>query len=224
LRSSTFKRPIIRFATARLARRLPLSDWGWSRGQPVDRYYIEAFLEEHRGDIRGHVLEVKEPLYTKRYGDAVESFDVLDIDSGNAVATIHADLATATGIPTDTFDCFILTQTLQYIYDVKEAIGHSHRILKPGGVVLATVPTLSRAETGVPSSIDYWRFTTNSCRNLFGAFFGEEHVTVREHGNLISSLAFLAGLATDDLRREDVNRSDERHPMLVSIRAVKPEA
>src|SRR5438094_3360732 len=37
----------------------PIStDFGYDRGTPIDRYYIEAFLSHHRSSIRGHVLEV----------------------------------------------------------------------------------------------------------------------------------------------------------------------
>ena len=39
----------------------PLSDvWGFDRGTPVDRYYIECFLEGQRRDITGRILEVAE--------------------------------------------------------------------------------------------------------------------------------------------------------------------
>ena len=33
------------------------NNWGLTRGQPVDRAHIEQFLSQHRGDIRGDVLE-----------------------------------------------------------------------------------------------------------------------------------------------------------------------
>ena len=49
-----------------LRRTRPLSnDFGYDRGTPVDRYYIERFLAQHRSDVRGRVLEVKEPIYTE---------------------------------------------------------------------------------------------------------------------------------------------------------------
>ena len=32
--------------------------WGYVRGLPVDRYYIENFLAGHAQDIHGHVLEI----------------------------------------------------------------------------------------------------------------------------------------------------------------------
>src|SRR5512143_570616 len=85
----------------------PLSDhWGLDRGTPVDRYYIEQFLEQNRQDIRGRVLEIKDSGYTDRFGAGVEGCDVLDIDASNPKATITADLANADLIPADHFNCF----------------------------------------------------------------------------------------------------------------------
>src|ERR1044071_9523598 len=74
-----------------LHRTTPLSDhWGFDRGTPLDRYYIGRFLEEHRQDIHGRVLEVKDSNYTDRYGVGVQRRDVLDIDPSNPHATIVA--------------------------------------------------------------------------------------------------------------------------------------
>src|SRR5215510_7351380 len=116
-----------------LRRTTPLSDrYGYDRGTPVDRYYIELFLQEHRRDIHGRVLEVKDRGYTERYGTDVKRCDVLDMDPHNGQATIIADLTAADAIPADTFDCFILTQTLQLIYDIRAAISPAHRSLRPG--------------------------------------------------------------------------------------------
>src|SRR5919108_701423 len=117
-----------------LRRTTPLShDFGYDRGTPVDRYYIERFLWAHRDDVRGRVLEVKDSTYTDWLGSGVTQKDVLDIDRANEDATISADLASADEIADGTFDCFILTQTLQLIYDVRSAVTHARRILRPGG-------------------------------------------------------------------------------------------
>jgi SAM-dependent methyltransferase len=195
------------------------SNWGFDRGRPVDRYYIESFLENHRADIHGRVLEIMNSDYTDRFGSRVECADVLDIDASNPKATIIADLATADSIPGNSFDCFILNQTLQLIYDVKSAIGHSHRILRPGGVLLVTVPCLSRlAGQGFT---DYWRFTPNSAERLFGDIFGKEQVTMSVFGNVLSAVAFLEGIACEELPKHKLDRVDERYPMLIAIRAVK---
>src|SRR5438477_8982150 len=115
--------------------------FGFDRGQPIDRYYIEKFLSKHAGDIHGHVLEIADDNYTRQFGGSrVVKSDVLHARKDNPRATIIADLSAADGIPSGMFDCVVLTQTLQFIYDVPSSIRHVHRIMKPGGVVLATIP------------------------------------------------------------------------------------
>ena len=47
----------------------PLSRrFGLSRGLPIDRYYIEKFLEKNHRDIRGRVLEIADRNYTVKFG------------------------------------------------------------------------------------------------------------------------------------------------------------
>ena len=198
----------------------PLSNgWGFDRGRPVDRYYIDTFLEAQRTDIHGRVLEILNSEYTRRLGSGIDRAEILDIDPANQQATIVADLAAADSIPSDSFDCFILTQTLQLIYDVKSAIAHSHRILRPDGVLLVTIPAVSRlAGDGY---IDYWRFTPASCARLFGEVFGAEQVRITAYGNVLSAVAFLEGMAYEELSRRELDVMDERFPVLLAIRAVK---
>lgn len=205
-----------------LRRTTPLSDtWGFDRGTPVDRHYIEEFLAEHGGDIRGRVLEVQDSGYTDRFGSGVERRDVLDVDPANPRATLVADLAAADGIPADTFDCFILTQTLHLIYDAPAALGHARRLLRPGGVLLATLPAVSRVSRGVGVDGDYWRFTAASCSALFGEVFGPGQAAVRTYGNVLTAIAFLTGLAREELRRRELDAHDPFFPVIVAARAVK---
>ena len=189
---------------------------------PVDRVYIERFLEQHRNDIRGRALEVKEPLYVTQFGVDVTSCDILDNQPRNKRATIVADISCAHSIPNDSFDCCVVTQTLQYVYDLQGAARELHRILKPGGVLLATVPVLSRLdfETDYP---EYWRFTPASYGRLFGTAFGPDRVTVQPYGNVLTAIAFLAGLAREDLSRDELNAGDAYFPLVIGVRAVKAE-
>ncbi|HEY0362124.1 MAG TPA: hypothetical protein VGC83_07550, partial [Solirubrobacteraceae bacterium] len=74
--------------------------FGFERGKPVDRWYIERFLAEHAGDVRGRVLEVAERTYTQWYGgDDVTTSDVLYAAEGHPEATVVGDLTTGGGIP-----------------------------------------------------------------------------------------------------------------------------
>jgi SAM-dependent methyltransferase len=199
------------------------SGFGLGRGKPVDRHYIEDFLRRHAADIRGRVLEVAENTYTRQYGGSrVERSDILHVDASNPNATLVGDLAEENELPDDRFDCFICTQTLTYIYDVQRAVETIHRILRPGAVLLVTVPGISQMS---PYDRDrwgeYWRFTAQSLGRLLGKPFGSENVAVEAYGNVLASTAFLQGLCVDDLRRDELDHRDQRYQMLVAGRAVK---
>lgn len=205
-----------------LRRTTPISgQWGFDRGTPVDRYYIEGFLDGCSGDIRGGVLEVMDSRYTDRFGSAVEKSEVLDIDPANPRATLIADLAAAEGVSSETFDCIILTQVLQFVYDVGSAIREAHRLLRPHGVLLATVPAVSKIDRTAGVEGDFWRFTPASCERLFGEVFGDDNVTVKGHGNVLSAVAFLTGLAREDLTDRELDVRDELFPVVVTVRSVK---
>jgi SAM-dependent methyltransferase len=204
-----------------LRRTRPLSDeWGRDRGTPIDRYYIERFLDRERASIRGRVLELLDDSYTRRFGNGVEQSDVLDIDEGNPNATIVADLAQADAVPSASFDCFILTQTLQFVYDLPAAVAHVRRILKPGGVVLCTLPSVSRIARRYLES-EYWRFTAASAQTLFEASFEPDRVAVESHGNVLTSIAFLAGLAAEELSAEELEDADPFFPSLICVAAMR---
>jgi SAM-dependent methyltransferase len=218
--------PLGQVRLGHLRRTSPIGkDFGTARGMVVDRYYIEKFLSQCSSDIQGHVLEIKSNAYTKRYGgNRVTKSDVLHKVEGNSEATIIADLTKAEHIPSNTFDTIIFTQTLQFIYDFKAAAATLHRILKPGGVLLATVSGIAQiSRYDYEMWGDYWRFTSLSARNLFEEFFPPESVSVTAYGNVLTAISFLAGLACEDLRREELDVNDPDYEILIAIRAVKPE-
>src|SRR5579872_1803572 len=114
------------------------------RGQPIDRFYIERFLRDNANYIHGQVLEIEDNKYTKEFGgQRVAQSHVLHAVEGNPAATIVGDLTNAPHIPSDSFDCIICTQTLQFIYDIDAAVTTLHRILKPGGTLLVTLSGIS---------------------------------------------------------------------------------
>lgn len=200
--------------------------WGLDRGLPLDRYYIQSFLDRHRGDVRGRVLEIKDSGYTRMFGgERVSMAEVLDIDPANDQATIVADLTRADAIASDTYDCVILTQTLGLIYDAPAALAHVCRILKPGGVLLCTVPAAGRISYESPGlDGDYWRFTEASVRRLFADVLPVEAFQLTGFGNVLACSAFLYGLAPTELSVSELDAVDPFFPVVYGIRAVKPLA
>ncbi len=218
-RRLTAIRRMISPARPLLHRTSPVSStWGFERGTPIDRRYIDEFIAGHRSDIHGHVLEVLDTRYSGQFGSEITHQDVLDIDAANPAATILADLAQADSVPAETFDCFILTQTLQYVSDPAAAIEHAHRTLRPGGVLLATVPSIIRL---AQDSTDRWRFTELSCHELFGGAFGEDRIEVSSAGNVLAAIAFLTGMAAEEFDPAKLAQFDPRYPVVIRVRAVK---
>lgn len=194
--------------------------WGYERGTAIGRWYLDRLLEEHRADVTGVVLEIKNRRYTEGVGHDVIVADVLDIDPTNTLANIVVDLAQADCVPADKYDCFILTETLQYIFDLQSAIGHAHRVLKPGGILLAGVPNISPQDSEL-AEVDCWRFTKRGCELLFGNVFGNENVDVRGFGNFASCISSLSGVAVEELPLEELEVHDQKYTQGLFIRAQK---
>jgi GT2 family glycosyltransferase len=207
-----------------LRRVTPISrDFGFDRGTPVDRYYIEKFLARHAGEIRGRVLEIGDDAYTRRFGGScVTRADILHVDGSNPRASFVGDLTDASVLPARAFDCIVLTQTLQLIYDVRLALDRLHRALAPGGVLLATAPGISQIDRGEWGSRWCWSFTTVSFERLFADAFGRDAVLVEDYGNVLAATAFLQGLAVEELDpRRDLDPLDQAYPVILGARARK---
>jgi peptidoglycan/xylan/chitin deacetylase (PgdA/CDA1 family)/glycosyltransferase involved in cell wall biosynthesis len=197
--------------------------WGRDRGTPIDRYYIEQFIEAHRDDIRGRVLEVREPMYTDRFGgEQVTARDVVDRDPANPRATIVADLRNAGALADGAFDCIVLTQTLQLVDDLAAVMRECARLLAPGGALLATAPSVIRVDDQAGLDGDFWRFTAASARNLLAGAFPVDAFEVATFGNVKACAAFLYGLPMEEIARADLDYSDPHFPLVVAMRAVRP--
>jgi SAM-dependent methyltransferase len=209
-----------------LRRLTPLSRvFGFDRGTPVDRYYIEEFLARNAGRIRGRVLEVGDDSYTRRFGgERVTQRDVLHVSADNPRATVIADLADADHVPSAAFDCVILTQTLHLIYDVRAALATLHRILKPGGVLLATFPGITQIDHFDWGGTWYWAFTALSARRLFGEVFAAANLQVETHGNVLAATAFLQGVALEELRKDELDYNDPDYQVIITVAATKEAA
>ena len=156
------------------------------------------------------MLEIGDNRYTRRFGgDRVLQSDVLHVRSDNPAATIVADLTNAEHIPSNAFDCLIITQTLQHTYDIRPAVRTLHRILKPNGILLATFSGISQiARRDMELWGECWHFTTLSTERLLEQAFRPGAVQVEAHGNVLAAIALLHGLASHELRKEQLDMQD----------------
>jgi len=196
-------------------------EYGYSRGTPIDRYYIEMFLEKYSADIRGRVLEIGDDTYSRRFGaERITRQDVLHIRAGHPQATIIGDLTDRGMLPQQTFDCIILTQTLHLIFDMTTAVEQIHAALKPGGVALITVPGISPLDRGEWKASWYWSLTGLALARLLSGPFDREKVAISTHGNLYAATAFLHGAAVEEIETAKLAHFDPAYPVTVTGRAV----
>lgn len=205
------------------ARTAPIDSYfGFGRGTPVDRFYIESFLARNRDDIAGRVLEIDNAKYSQRFGaERVVQQDVLHVRPGNPHATIVGDISVADVLPHDSFDCIVLTQTLQYIFDLRAAVTQLHSALKPGGVVLVTLPGISQIDPDYSDGTWYWGFTAASASRLFREAFHGGSVSVESHGNVFAAVSFLHGVALEEVLPAKLLVQDASYPVIVTVRARK---
>jgi len=199
----------------------PISlNFGFDRGTPVDRYYVEGFLERHASDIRGRVLEIGDASYSRRFGGAaVTQQDVLHVSRDVPAATLIGDMAEPGVLPEGAFDCMVLTQTLHLIYDMKAALAQVYRALAPGGVVLLTVPGITQLDRGEWSKTWSWSLTPYSARRLFEELFDEDELEVSCHGNVFAATAFLQGVALEEVDKKKLDEVDLAYPVTITVRA-----
>ncbi len=196
--------------------------FGRKRGEPVDRYYIEKFLNEHKQFIYGKCLEIAEDTYTKQFGkERVTASMMLHVE-GWGTNVVKGDLETGEGIAPESFDTMIITQTLMFIYDVEAAVKHIFLGLNKGGSALITVSGISQIAR---YDDDNWgmfhSFYLSGLKKLFYPVFGEKNVEIVHYGNVKTAMAFLYGAVQEELSQEDFGSIDMDYPVVYGIHATK---
>jgi SAM-dependent methyltransferase len=214
-------RGVVAMRLGRASSSKPLSkDWGISRGQPIDRHYIDAFVSGYADDVRGRVLEIGDDNYSRQFGGSrIARQDILHL-TGHPQATIVGDLAKPGLLPKNTFDCIICTQTLQFLFDIHGALDQLHQSLRPGGVLLVTVPGITPIGQGEWGKYWCWSLTETALRKLLQASFDDDDLSLRTYGNLVAATAFLHAAAVEETGRKRLAPLDPSYPVIVAARAV----
>lgn len=199
--------------------------FGFDRGLPIDRYYVQKFLIENRGLIKGTVLEIAGREYTQKYGGGnVEKSYILHVAEAKDEFSIKGNLETGEGIPSDLVDCFILTQTLPFIYDIESVAKNVIKVLKPGGHALITVGGITQiSRYDMDRWGHFWSFTDLSLRKLFSGYIPENCIKVNTFGNVKTATCFLYGLASNEIPEEDFSFIDKDYQVLITAVVQKPK-
>ena len=197
----------------------PISrQFGTERGVPVDRQYIEIFLKDNQKYITGDVLEVEDAFYTEKYGTNITKSYVMDVSSTASGITFNANLETGEGVREGVADCFILTQTLMYVFDLASVVKNIYRLLKSGGVALITCSGISQNSRRCMD--DYgciFNFNADALRRMFNDRAHFEIIDAGSYGNVKTVTAHIAGLCVEDLNDDDFVYNDKYYPLISYI-------
>jgi SAM-dependent methyltransferase len=193
--------------------------FGFERGLPIHRYYVQRFFETHSNQIRGRCLEFHDSGHVRTYGGGRPSrIDILDLSAENPDATIVADITKPNDIPSDTFDCIVCVHVLHLVYEADVFTRELHRLLAPGGTLFVAVPGTSMIDPNWP---EYRRWTALGVRTLLGQFFRPSDIRVEPYGNSLAAAAEMRGLASDEIAPWELNVKDDLFQVEVCGLAVK---
>ena len=202
----------------------PVSNtFGYDRGQSINRYYIEKFINNHKNSITGNVLEFGDNRYTTKYGSCnIIKSDVIHPINGEKGVTIISDIVQSDNIPDNSFDCIICIQTLQFIFDFDKAIENLYRILKPSGVLLCSMSGISQiSRYDMERWGEYWRFTDASTKRIFEKYFKNNECMIDTYGNVLVATAYLQGLSSSELTIDELNYIDPDYQVFITVKAEK---
>ncbi|HRW10395.1 MAG TPA: hypothetical protein P5121_35065 [Caldilineaceae bacterium] len=223
--------PLVRQLRAMRLRRLQPVAGGHSEQLSIIRYYWADFLEAHRGDVRGHGLEIGETTTLRAYGgDRITQADALDLAAHAPEVRVVADLSRADHVKSDSYDCFIVPFTTAVIYDLEAFVYHAIRLLKPGGVLLINFWCVDfylhrglDMGTGAPLYMYHWSTPIGIHNLLHSLGLQENDYGLQVYGNLLARMAFLLNIPARELTAAERDHVDPGQPLLICARVVKPD-
>jgi SAM-dependent methyltransferase len=189
---------------------LPIStDFGWSRGTPVGRHYVNKFVAEMATGLGGTVLEFGESRY-KACFKTVQQYQVIDVVPGPSVDYV-CDIHDVSSVPEHYFDVIVCTQVLEHVERPVDALRQLHKLLKHDGHLICTVPFLAHIHY-VPT--DFYRFSIDAICSALGTA-GFQVLEARNSGNALVTLGSLLGYAAEDFRSKEMEVVDNVYPFNV---------
>lgn len=189
--------------------------FGYTRGTPVDRFYLEQFVDDIRSQVVGVTLEIggrpgNRELY--EFWGATEYY-TMDADP-RAGADLIADAHDRSACKQESLDCVILFNVLEHCARPWDVVENVHHWLKKGGTVFCMVPNIQRIHR---DPRDYWRILPDALQGLFDRFM----TRVITYGSLLTSIAALSGVATEELTLAELGQVNPQYPVVSCVVAIK---
>ena len=202
-----------------LRRMVPVcSRFGFSRGSPIDRYYLDQFIEKIRPLVHGDVVEIggkdeNGRLYQFEHAVRYRGFDMFEDPDISLVGDAHDPNALAEA----QLDTIIAFNVLEHCPKPWIVIDNMRRWLKPDGLALVMVPSCQRLHR-MPE--DYWRPLPAALIHLFTTWADcELHV----YGNPSTAIAAMLGIAVEELSVGELDAYHPDYPVTTCVIAKKSD-
>jgi len=196
------------------------NDFGFKRGTPIDRYYINDFLKKSSDIFIGDALEFGDTNYLDRFDDKLQNKFIFNYSENHYTSNrmFFGDISKPDSLPFGTFDTIICINVLNFIFDISSALNGLHKMLKVDGRIILTV-------AGVASHIsrydmerwgDYWRFTDLSIEAAVTKS-GFEIDKLTAYGNPYACSAQINGLSLEDLVEDKIMTKHKDYQLLIAL-------
>ena len=190
--------------------------FGHFRGSPVDRYYLDRFIDEIRNEVKGVTLEIGGLKQNRELYKLANVTKFLTMDLGGPDLDIVGDAHDPNVVEEESMDSILLFNVLEHCEQPWVVVDNVYRWLKPHGQVFCMVPNAQRVHR-VPR--DYWRILPDALDSIFSRFPRRKlHV----YGNPLTTMAAFYGIAAEELTREELDFHHENYPVANCIHAHKP--
>lgn len=210
-------RPVGQIELGDLRRRAPFDPmFGFTRGTPIDRYYLDRFIERIRPEVRGAVLEIGGSRANReRYRfDAATEYRAMDIKRSPDVDLV-GDVHDRGLIPPGTLDAIVIFNVLEHCARPWVVADNLRAWLRVGGKVFAMVPSVQRVHR---QPKDYWRPYPDGMEVLFSDF---ARCQLFVYGNPLTSVAAIMGIAAQELSADELDHVNIGYPVATCVIAEK---
>jgi SAM-dependent methyltransferase len=199
-----------------LKRKLPFcSQFGHFRGNPIDRYYLDRFIDEIRSEVKGVTLEIGGSRSNRELYRFKNTTSYLAMDLSGPDLDIAGDAHDPNVVEKESMDTILLFNVLEHCERPWVVADNIYQWLKPQGQVFCMVPTAQRVHR-VPQ--DYWRILPDALNSIFSRFPRRK---LYVYGNPLTTIAANYGIAAEELTREELDCHHENYPVANCIHAQK---
>jgi SAM-dependent methyltransferase len=190
--------------------------FGFSRGTPIDRYYLDKFVAQIRNRVVGATVEIggarqNRELYRLTN---VSEYTAIDAEAHDYVDVV-GDAHDSSLLAPDSADSILAFNVLEHCADPWLVARNMHRWLRTGGCAFCMVPNAQRVHN-FPR--DYWRPLPDGVNWLFRDFGSRE---LSQYGNPTSVIASQLGIAAEELTQAELDAQHPDYPVATCIVATK---